>query len=340
MREQNTEEIFRFLHPGDNKKLLNMKGDELQDLMYYLNNHLLTLRETLGLKKDITFGMELEYEHVDNREGIIDALRRNHLDSSWDIKSDGSLGCNGGEISSPILKDCQNHWANLSKVCKILSRHASIDTKSGGHIHVGANIFEGDSQSLLNFLKIWSVYENIIFRFTYGNFLTPRESQKRYAPSMYKEFLDVVDDYDDMTVGINRVLNRVNNDKYQAVNFKHVNDFSEYGNYNTVEFRCPNGTLDPVIWQNNLNLFVKLIQYSKRDDFNNDLINERRKINEDFVESDNDFTKIYLRQALEFADLIFFNNADKIYFLRQYLKNYQCGDKEFERAKPFTKTFI
>ena len=151
--------------------------------------------------------------------------------------------------------------------------------------------------------------------------------------------IDVVDDYDDMTVGINRVLNRVNNDKYQAVNFNHVNDFSEYGNYNTVEFRCPNGTLDPVIWQNNLNLFVKLIQYSKRDDFNNDLINERRKINEDFVESDNDFTKIYLRQALEFADLIFFNNADKVYFLRQYLKNYQCGDKEFERAKPFTKTF-
>ena len=37
------------------------------------------------------------------------------------------------------------------------------------------------------------------------------------------------------------------------------------------------------------------------------------------------YNEIYLKDALEFVDLIFNNNLDKVYFLRQYLKNFQSG---------------
>ena len=49
----------------------------------------------------------------------------------------------------------------------------------------------------------------------------------------------------------------------------------------------------------------------------------------------------YLEQAVELADLIFDNNLDKVYFLRQYIKSFEKGTKPFARAKrPITATNI
>ena len=41
--------------------------------------------------------------------------------------------------------------------------------------------------------------------------------------------------------------------------------------------------------------------------------------------------------GLELCDMIFTNNFDKIYFLRQYLKSFEIGKKEYSKAKKFTK---
>ena len=49
------------------------------------------------------------------------------------------------------------------------------------------------------------------------------------------------------------------------------------------------------------------------------------------------YNKIYLEQALEFADLIFNNNIDKIYFLRQYLKSFESSEIPLKKAKKFIK---
>ena len=50
-------------------------------------------------------------------------------------------------------------------------------------------------------------------------------------------------------------------------------------------------------------------------------------------------------QALELCDMIFTNNLDKVYFLRQYLKSFQvCREKDiyaqepiYTKARKFTK---
>lgn len=74
-------------------------------------------------------------------------------------------------------------------------------------------------------------------------------------------------------------------------------------------------------------------------------------MNEDFLDYklDQDFKpfrgneylydEINLKNALEFVDLVFDNNLDKVYFLRQYLKNFQDngGLKKTVMAKRFVR---
>ena len=49
------------------------------------------------------------------------------------------------------------------------------------------------------------------------------------------------------------------------------------------------------------------------------------------------YDEIYLDQALELADILFDNNLDKVYFLRQYLKPFKIGNNTLEKVKQFTK---
>ena len=47
----------------------------------------------------------------------------------------------------------------------------------------------------------------------------------------------------------------------------------------------------------------------------------KRKINDKKHIELPSYNKIFLNEALEFTDMVFDNNVDKIYFLKQYLKN-------------------
>ena len=127
-------------------------------------------------------------------------------------------------------------------------------------------------------------------------------------------------------------------DRYSAVEFQNVNKkhLDKYKKHNTIEFRAANGTIDPVIWQNNLNMLMNVLMYSKSSKYNLDII-ENRRINTEYKYELYD--EIYLEQALEFCDLVFNNNYDKVYFLKQYLKSFEFQDykKEYSKAKKITK---
>lgn len=328
--------LFDYIKPRNNDMFSEMSGMDLQDLLYYIENYYLELRNCLGFEDYITFGLELEFENA-MRNRIENKLNEYQLANTWELKSDGSL-INGAEINSPILKDKRDSWFNLKKVCSIINENATIGTNSGGHIHIGTQIIGGKTDSWLNFIKLWSVYENIIYRFVYGDFLNARPSMSRYAEPMTKDFWNdyqKLKDYGQLEM--RNIINRIAHRRYQAVNFNNVSDFNNMLKKNTIEFRCPNSTIDPVIWQNNVNLFVNILVYSKSTRYNDDIVQKRRNINEDKYSSLKWYGEIYLQQALELCDMLFTNNFDKIYFLRQYLKSFEIGNKELSKSKSFTK---
>ena len=337
-----TNQIFKYLNPKNNDILSEMKGQDIQELLYYLEEYYLLPRKTLGLNQNITFGLELEFERAKIPK-IEKELIENKLAEKWILKNDLSL-TDGGEINSPILTDTQNNWIELIKICNIIEKNAIIDRHCGGHIHIGQQAIGCQKQSWMNLINLWSTYENIIYRFVYGDYLNARYTIQKYASPIAKDLKmdnERIKRFEkDEELETEDIINMISHRRCQAVNFYNINTKKHRyvkDKKNTIEFRCPNGTLDPIIWQNNVNLFVKLLNYVKSPNYNNDIIEKRKNIYKDKYTDLYWYSEIYLEQSLELCDMIFTNNLDKIYFLKQYIKDFEVNNKGNAKAKTFTR---
>jgi len=347
--------IFTFLYPDENNSLKELSIQDLKQLLLLLNNYLLEYRPYLGIPNNNSFGIEIELEkklpYLFTTNNKITVMLSQYLQKQvheWICDIDLSLNKNGIEIDSPVLYDTQTCWQDIYRCCMLLSNIGYIDEKCGGHIHVGAHLFSNDPYKWLRFFKLWAVYENIIFRFTNGSYLNTRKGINKYAePISIKTWEEIRRIYYNNPIFFQdelfAMLKEYRKDKYQAVNLQHVNFIGRERYGNTIEFRCPNGTLDPIIWQNNINLMLSIINACLSDD----------KIDEDMLfkrwiylyqatpNNQINYNEIYLEQALEFCDLIFNNNLDKIYFLKQYLKNYSIAiGKHFTKAPTLTTNYL
>jgi hypothetical protein len=333
---ENNHSIFKLLNINNNDTLSKLHGNDIQNIIYFLNKYYLELRTNLNLKSEDTFGLELEFEHSNNLK------ISEELNNAWILKSDASLE-DGGEVNSPILSDQKSVWTNLKNTCTIIKEYSKPGEKAAGHIHVGAQVLGNNYSNWLNFIKLWSTYENVLFRFGYNEYLTERPQITKYAgPISHELWLSAgnieYDNYvkESFPFRFCYLKDLLPYARPQAVNFINISDPSLMKLKNTIEFRNFNETLNPIIWQNNVNLLVKLLNYCCRDSFDLDIIENRHKMNEEIYNSINLYREIYLNEALELADLIFDNNLDKVYFLKQYLKNYEVGYKPLTLAKKIT----
>lgn len=333
----NNKKMSDFINPIDNDNFSNMSKKDLKLIINDIENYYLELRDKLGFEDYITFGLELEFEQA--METRLQDKVNEKFYGVWDFDEEESRCYRLSEIKSPILKDNNKSWSELDEVCSIIKKYTNVNDYSGGHIHIGTQVLGNYIESWLKFIKLWSVYENIIYRFTYGNYLTARKTTKRYARPMRNYFWDCYIYLDELSdLNLDEIKSQICISRHQAVNFENVKDFNSVETKNTIEFRCPNATLEPVIWQNNVNLFVNLLEYSKKESYDNDIINKRRKKNKDKLKRLGSYGNIYLEQALELCDMIFDNNFDKVYFLRQYLKSYEIGKKStYKESKIFVK---
>ena len=140
----------------------------------------------------------------------------------------------------------------------------------------------------------------------------------------------LAEDYD-----LEIILHFLKDNRLNAVNFQNVTLTNEVIPFSTIEFRNPNGCLNPIIWQNNVNFFTRLLMYCSRSDFDMDKVLKRKKEEIYF----NNYHKAFFEQAVELADMIFDNNLDKINFLKQYFKNFKVSKniRSFTKAKRMTK---
>ena len=85
--------------------------------------------------------------------------------------------------------------------------------------------------------------------------------------------------------------------------------------YRTLEFRAGMGTTKPVIWQNYINLYSKLLLSCMDDNRDWKKIN---KMYENIIHSRNNNN---YNRAMDFSDFIFNDDLDKYNFMLQYVKD-------------------
>lgn len=308
-----------YINLCNNDKLTELNNKELLDFIYLTYTSPLEYYPKLGLNNNITFGVELEFE-VNNVMKIHDYLIKNGYDPAWLLHKEISIS-QGYEISSPPLQDTKEDWHSLKDICTFLNECTIITNRCGSHIHIGSQILKNKPKNLLNLMLLWSVYENIIYRFSYGNINMARPKIMIYAKTarklLWDKYLEVCDKKE---ITLEKLLKGVADKRSTAINFYNLKDISSFTLGSTIEIRTPNGTLLKEIWQNNINFFVKLLQYATKDDFNEEIMVRRHFENIGYVNEYKDYEKLFLEQALELSDLIFDNNRDKINFLKIYLK--------------------
>lgn len=195
-------------------------------------------------------------------------------------------------------------------------------------------------------------------------FLRAREDRSIFSPMMTPKrvatFTDSLDKYNYRNPG--EMNGRFRDFVASELRFRPVFNFRDF-DFNKLQYgiagdlpssadhfevRCFNGTLKPEIAQNNINLITKIVVAVVEGNIDKDYINaeykryKKKRYNFDrfcaMLDTEEEiaqynrlldgFNKVKMEKALKLADMIFDNELDKYYFLKQYLKLFNLEDEE------------
>ena len=340
---KNNYDIFKLLDVNNNTKLLGLSNNSLIQIIKCIDKYYLELRDNITKSSLETVGFEFEFEDADKRIISEDMIKRNFDIKEYKIYEDDSIP-DGYEICTPILNISNINWNRIKELCYIIRKNGFIGNNCGSHIHFGAHVLNNSKSSITNFVTMVVAYENVIARFLYGNFINERLSMHTYAPPVANKWCDIYQLFESdefKKISIRDLINMLSGyyEKNQFINLSNVYHLGKFAVNNTIEFRSPNGTLDPIIWQNNCNMILKLMKYCNSYNFDLEIVEDRITKNIMKLGDYKYYRSINIEEAMEFCDLIFDNNIDKIYFLRQYLKDKKYTDnKVLVLSKKFTET--
>ncbi len=329
----NNYSVFEFIYPRSNDKLSELNNKELKEFLTKLDLFMLEYREGLIGCDDNSFGLEFECDNI--TESITDEkISRLNLRGHWKTVSEPTLD-DGIEVCSPILKDEKRTWEDVFKLCVYLDSKTKSLKKAASHVHVGAQVLKSN-EAFINLLELYSTYENIIFRFCFGEDLIGREELAKYAKPISSDCWNKASIIRRFNLSYREIAELIRASKYTSLNFANLSKNENiFKKGNTLEFRAANGTLNPIIWQNIVNLCLNIVNSSNKVD--RDIIEKRHKMIEKYAGDLGVYDEIFLDQALEFADLIFKNNIDKVYFLKQYLKGFDLANDKKKTTSSFTR---
>ena len=304
-----------------------METIEESNLIGYLTKLPFEYREKLDINQGLKFGTEIEFmsESKKGIDKVFKLMNRAHMQNNKYYRLSGSsrlvipnFDKRIYEIKTPILENNKEDFHDLKYICDGLTNLELLPSNQKGiHVHVDLSSLEDNSRFLEDLLKVFCIYEHIIFRFSYGEEEDCNINCTAYSREiscMLYNFIRNTDFFDDFR-NILPKLRELLKCKTYALNF-HQKDISCKNE--TVEFRMFNGTLNPTILQNDINLCLNLINTITSNLLDRDLIDYK------FNEYDRGFyvkesySKLNMNDAIEFSDLIFNTNKDKDYFLRQY----------------------
>lgn len=309
-----------------------------------LEDFYIPYRKTLDLPKDVTFGLEVEFK----MDQFNDSYKANFIDEDnaaltfmeelgYDYNYDVECEINDHiELVSPVLTDSAKTWEELDNILTFIKNNDGYYSgKCGAHVHVGKNILNSNS-AWINFFKLWYIFEDDIFRFTNGENYKLRENGDYKAAKIVSVCKNIIKDYN---VFKDIDISYLSSNKLVAVNFPSPLKCEDFSNLlktnsnpkannilNTVEFRSPNGTINPVIWQNNVNFFTKLMLSCANE-------------NLDTVKLDYLYNSKSYATVDDLVSFVFNDELDKKCFLRQYYKDFDNPDFKISgaKSKPFWK---
>ena len=212
----------------------------------------------IGLPNEMTFGIEIE---TTGKNFFLFTVFQK-LAKRWDIKNEASTNeeIKLIEISSPILKDNNSDILEVYKVNEFLNElGAKVYDDCGGHIHIGAN-YLSTLESYQRLIEIWCNCEKIFCEIANEAGENLRNRAEFFAMPISAMFENKeIDKKQDITKeDFIKYLKKEQCDRDSAINFFNVDT-----NKNTIEFRIPNGTINPDVWIENVRLFGRLVQVSE-----------------------------------------------------------------------------
>ena len=213
----------------------------------------------LIMPEDMTFGVEIESEGTYHR-----MVRKDILPDDWIAKGDASLR-HGVEAISPILK--KGSEEEIAMVCSIIKSLGLEATRScAGHVHIGSKYFGNDVNCYKNLIEIFSSVESILYLIVNQEGDIPRKYAFRYSLPITSKIDDVVSHDSDFFDKANsfdrfsRVIKSVQKTRFSSINFNNLG----IPHKDTIEFRLANGTLNPNVWIDNVNLYAGLMWLAKK----------------------------------------------------------------------------
>ena len=216
---------------------------------------------SINLPQKMTIGIEIESEGVklNSVKELINLIYNN-----WKCKGDDSLIC-GIEVVSPRLHADSDEIHNIYSICSVLSIYnQSVSDRCGGHIHIGAD-FLTSVDAYKNLIEIWGNTELILYIIGNKKGQEPRDGIQDYSAPISKKIQNAMNrgeldlqNEDDLQEFVSS-LQEIQQDKYCSINFNNITD----DGINTIEFRLPNGTINPDTWIENINLFGGIVKVAE-----------------------------------------------------------------------------
>ncbi|HPF82985.1 MAG TPA: hypothetical protein PLV83_02295, partial [Bacilli bacterium] len=155
-----------------------------------------------------------------------------------------------------------------------------------------------------------------IMRFSAGEEDDIREGAYQYAKSSAQvlRHIDYFEKGKEVSCDFETFVRLFGSQKKMAISF-----FNLHKNrpFHTIEVRCPNGTINPLIWENNINFFTKLLLATTNNKKDWDLINYLYQESKNNCREDYEFN---IDKATDLVDFVFDDEIDKNDFMIQYEK--------------------
>lgn len=252
-------------------------------------------------------------------------------DEKWTLKNDSTVQKVlfdfyrtkvGGEINTPIMKNEKKYWEELKLICDTLKniKDMEISRECSVHIHTSKTIYT-TIEEYKNLLKLIMLYEDIAYKICFGETNTVRTLLTKYAKPMSLHIFKYLDELEKIETEKD-IITFVRYERKYSFNFRNLANKEK----TTIENRMGNPTLNERIIQNYVLFTLNFLNYAKKENFDSEFINHKIKKFEPFFlyQTLNDNQK----KAEELIKLITKNKLDRLYLLKQYLKEFNEHDIE------------